>query len=288
MTEINFHLGDCMDFMRGKPDNYYDLAVVDPPYGGGGREERPFQEAQAASEGGLTDMEPDNGDTRNTRGRFARYKAELPPPRCTRTGGTWASKYSFREPAQKPDGGLGGEIQNYPPQGLTQKPPQNIEFWDFAPPQEYFDELFRVSKNQIIWGGNYFSLSPTRCFLVWRKLTISENFTMAMCEYAWTSFNGNAKFVEIAPQGNAKHQRFHPTEKPVKLYTWCIGQFAQPGWRLLDTHGGSMSSACAAWQLGFDMDICEINEFYFNEGKRRVEREMRQPTLNFQEPPSDD
>ena len=108
MSEINFHLGDCMDFMRGKPDNYYDLAVVDPPYGGGGKEERPFQEAQAASDGFLADTEPDNGDTRNTRGRFARYK-------CTRTGGTWASKYSFREPAQKPDCGMGGEIQNYPP-----------------------------------------------------------------------------------------------------------------------------------------------------------------------------
>jgi site-specific DNA-methyltransferase (adenine-specific) len=236
-------------------------------------EELPFQEVQAASEGDLTDTEPDNGGTRNTRGRFARYK-------CTRTGGTWASKYSFREPAQEPDGGMGGEIQNYPPpQGLTHKPPQNIEFWDFAPPQEYFDELFRVSRNQIIWGGNYFSLPPTRCFLVWRKLTISETFTMAMCEYAWTSFNGNAKFVEIAPQGNAKHQRFHPTEKPVKLYTWCLGLFAKPGMRLLDTHGGSMSSGVAAWQLGIDMDICEINEFYYNEGRARVEREMRQPNL---------
>jgi site-specific DNA-methyltransferase (adenine-specific) len=145
-----------------------------------------------------------------------------------------------------------------------------------------------VSRNQIIWGGNYFSLPPTRCFLVWRKLTIAETFTMAMCEYAWTSFNANAKLFECAPQGNAREKRFHPTQKPVKLYTWCLGLFAKPGDRLLDTHGGSMSSAVAAWQLGFDMDICEINEFYLNEGKRRVEREMRQPTLNFQDPPSDD
>ena len=183
---------------------------------------------------------------------------------------------------------MGGEIQNYPPpQGLTQKPPQNIEFWDFAPPQEYFDELFRVSRNQIIWGGNYFSLPPTRCFLVWRK-PILENFTMAMCEYAWTSFNANAKCFEASPVGNPRNPRFHPTQKPVKLYTWLLGLFAKPGWKLLDTHGGSMSSAVAAWRMGFDMDICEINEFYFNEGKRRVEREMRQPTLNFQEPPSDD
>lgn len=183
---------------------------------------------------------------------------------------------------------MGGEIQNYPPtQGLTQKPPQNIEFWDFAPPQEYFDELFRVSKNQIIWGGNYFSLPPTRCFLVWRK-PISENFTMAMCEYAWTSFNANAKCFDASSMGNPRNPRFHPTQKPVKLYTWLLGLFAKPGWKLLDTHGGSMSSAVAAWQLGFDMDICEINDFYYNEGRARVEKEMRQPTLNFQDPPSDD
>ena len=87
--------------------------------------------------------------------------------------------------------------------------------WDVAPGEEYFKELFRVSKNQIIWGGNYFSLPPTRCFLVWRKLTISESFTMAMAEYAWTSFNGNAKVFECAPQGASKDPRFHPTQKPV-------------------------------------------------------------------------
>lgn len=283
MPEINFHLGDCMDFMRGKPDNYYDLAVVDPPYGGGGSGDSPFPAAQAGSEGGSTDTEPDNGDTRNTRGRFAKYeRRELPPPRidCARTGGTWAAKYS-RKSASEPDKRMGGELQNYPPpqEGEEQSASSNIEFWDFAPPQEYFDELFRVSKNQIIWGGNYFSLPPTRCFLVWRKLTIAETFTMAMCEYAWTSFNANAKLFECAPQGNAREKRFHPTQKPVKLYTWCLGLFAKPGDRLLDTHGGSMSSAVAAWQLGFDMDICEANEFYFQRGRERVEKEMRQPNL---------
>lgn len=117
MTEINFHLGDCMDFMRRKPDNYYDLAVVDPPYGGGGSGDSPFPAAQAGSEGGSTDTEPDNGDTRNTRGRFAKYeRRELPPPRidCARTGGTWAAKYS-RKSASEPDKRMGGELQNYPP-----------------------------------------------------------------------------------------------------------------------------------------------------------------------------
>ena len=89
--------------------------------------------------------------------------------------------------------------------------------WDTAPTEEYFKELRRVSENQIIWGGNYFPLPPTRCFLIWRKLTISENFTMAMAEYAWTSFNSNAKVFEFAPQGKAGDTRFHPTQKPVEL-----------------------------------------------------------------------
>ena len=155
----------------------------------------------------------------------------------------------------------------------------SIEFWDYAPPQEYFDELFRVSKNQIIWGGNYFTLPPCRCFLIWRKLSISETFSMSMVEYAWTSFNANSKAFEATPQGTPKNPRFHPTQKPVKLYKWCIGLFAEKGWRLLDTHGGSMSSAVAAYEMGLDMDICEINDFYFQKGKERVEKAQRQQFL---------
>lgn len=76
---------------------------------------------------------------------------------------------------------------------------KKIVGWDEAPRQEFFDELFRVSRRQIIWGGNYFSLPPTRCFLVWKKLTISESFSMAMAEYAWTSFADNAKVFECVP-----------------------------------------------------------------------------------------
>jgi hypothetical protein len=100
---------------------------------------------------------------------------------ATRTGGTWSKKYGA-----------------------------DITHWDVAPPPEYFNELFRISRNQIIWGGNYFGLPPTRCFLIWRKLTISEAFSMAMCEYAWTSFDDNAKWIELAPQGTASEPRFHP------------------------------------------------------------------------------
>ena len=161
---------------------------------------------------------------------------------ATRTGGTWATKYG-----------------------------KKIIGWDVAPGEEYFKELFRVSKNQIIWGGNYFSLPPTRCFLVWRKLTISESFTMAMAEYAWTSFNGNAKVFECAPQGASKDPRFHPTQKPVALYTWVFKQFAKPGDRVLDTHLGSGSSRIAAYGLDLDFTGIEIDKGYFEKSVERFE-----------------
>ena len=161
---------------------------------------------------------------------------------ATRTGGTWATKYG-----------------------------KKIIGWDVAPGEEYFKELFRVSKNQIIWGGNYFSLPPTRCFLVWRKLTISESFTMAMAEYAWTSFNGNAKVFECAPQGASKDPRFHPTQKPVALYTWVFKQFAKPGDRVLDTHLGSGSSRIAAYGLDLDFTGIEIDKDYFDKSVERFE-----------------
>ena len=161
---------------------------------------------------------------------------------ATRTGGTWATKYG-----------------------------KKIIGWDVAPGEEYFKELFRVSKNQIIWGGNYFSLPPTRCFLVWRKLTISESFTMAMAEYAWTSFNGNAKVFECAPQGASKDPRFHPTQKPVALYTWVFKQFAKPGDRVLDTHLGSGSSRIAAYGQDLDFTGIEIDKEYFDRSVERFE-----------------
>lgn len=145
--------------------------------------------------------------------------------------------------------------------------------WDVAPPQEYFDELFRVSKNQIIWGGNYFSLSPTRCFLVWRKTTISEKFSMAMAEYAWTSFfDCNAKVFDFPPQRNDRSGKFHPTEKPLELYGWCLDLFAKPGDRIFDPNMGSQSSRIAAYIKDFDFYGCEIDGYYFEKGNERFER----------------
>lgn len=177
-----------------------------------------------------------------------------------RTGGTWASKYSA---GRECGAGVAQDIRN----------------WDFAPTEEYWRELFRVSKRQIVWGGNYFDLPPTRCFLVWDKSNIPDGFSMAQCEYAWCSFNANAKIFRAHSGGNANYVRFHPTQKPVALYVWILENFAQKGWRLLDTHGGSMDSAIAAYRLGYDMDICEINDVYFEKGKANVEREMRQLNL---------
>ena len=148
---------------------------------------------------------------------------------------------------------------------------KNID-WDVAPQQEFFGELFRVSKNQVIWGGNYFFLPPTRCFLVWRKLSISEKFSMAMCEYAWTSFKGNAKLFESVPQRGKYSGKFHPTEKPIALYNWILDLFAKDGDKIFDPMMGSQSSRCAAFLSGHDYCGCEIDEYYFNKGNEFFER----------------
>lgn len=232
--------GDCMDALKRMPDLSFDIAIVDPPYGG----------ANCLGIGG----------GKRFGGRFDRYKEpfrESCRPSAVgsvgRTGGQWAAKYG-----------------------------KGIIGWDVAPKQEYFDELFRVSKNQIIWGGNYFSLPPTRCFIVWRKLTISEKFTMAMAEYAWTSFAQNAKVFECAPQGTQKDPRFHPTQKPVKLYKWLLEHYAEPGMKILDTHMGSGSSAVAALDYPCDYLGIEINSEYYEKAAARIRRAYvnRQPRLD--------
>jgi len=160
-----------------------------------------------------------------------------------RTGGTWAAKYGT-----------------------------HINEWDKAPTQEWFDELNRVSENQIIWGANYFTMPPTRCFLIWEK-TIPENFTMAMCEYAWTSFNANAKVFKHSQVGDPKDPRFHPTQKPVELYAWLLKNYAKEGDRIFDPMMGSQSSRIAAYKMGFDYVGCELDKEYFDKGCERFDRE---------------
>ena len=180
----------------------------------------------------------------------------------TRTGGTWATRYQIN----------GGYFDL-----------SDIRHWDVAPVDEYFDELFRVSEHQIIWGGNYFGLPPNRNFIIWRKKTISETFSMAMVEYAWTNIEGNAKFFECAPQGTARSKRFHPTQKPVALYKWLLLKYAKPGDKILDTHLGSGSIAIACHDLGFDLTGYEIDKEYFEAAKKRLEAHQKQGQLFTQE-----
>lgn len=172
----------------------------------------------------------------------------------------------------------GAEIDAKRTGGRTDRYGRDIRSWDVAPPPEYFDELARVSKNQIIWGGNYFGLPPTRCFLIWRKLGISEDFSMSMVEYAWTSFNANAKSFDCVPQGKPG-ERFHPTQKPVELYAWIYRLYAKPGDKILDTHMGSGSSRIAAYDAGLDFVGCEIDEVYFQKQEERFERHTAQGNL---------
>ena len=157
---------------------------------------------------------------------------------------------------------------------------KKIIAWDTAPDKEYFDQLFRVSRHQIIWGGNYFDLPPTRCFLIWRKLNIPlEGFSMAAVEYAWTSFFANARMFEEYSNGNNKNIRFHPTQKPVSLYAWIYKTFAEPGMKILDTHLGSGSSRIAAWDAGLEFVGTEIDETYFKLQEERFAKHTAQGRL---------
>lgn len=197
---------DCMDGMKQFPDGYFDLAIVDPPYG--------------LIENGMQ---------------------------------------------------LGGE------KGFIEKrafQTRNMQHWDKSPPKEYFDLLFRVSKNQIIWGGNYFSLPPCRCFIVWDKKQPFENFSR--CEYAWTSFKKPAKIFEY---DNRYSGKIHPTQKPVALYKWLLTKYAKEGDKILDTHVGSASSLIACHDLHFDFIGFELDETYYKAAKERMEQHFAQYTL---------
>ena len=154
---------------------------------------------------------------------------------------------------------------------------KKIITWDVAPGKEYFEQLFRISRNQVIWGGNYFDLPPTRCFLIWRKTNVPQDFTMAMAEYAWTSFNGNAKVFEFSAIGLP--DRFHPSQKPVQLYEWIYGMFAKPGDKILDTHLGSGSSRIAAYNMNLDVTGYEMDEASFKKQEERFKKHVMQQKL---------
>lgn len=193
---------DCIDGMKQYPDKYFDLAIVDPPYG----------------------LPKDSSNGR-------------------------------------------GKLKNRIFNG-------NIEHWDVAPDKSYFDELFRVSKNQIIWGGNYFDLPPTRGFVVWDKKQPFPNFSR--CEYAWMSFQVPSKIFEF---DNRTSDKIHPTQKPIKLYDWLLLNYAKLGNKILDTHLGSGSSRIAAYRNGYDFTAFEIDKDYFDAQEKRFKMETSQQQL---------
>ncbi len=145
--------------------------------------------------------------------------------------------------------------------------------WDNeAPTPEYFEELFRVSKNQIIWGGNYFGLPPTRCVLCWDKRQPWENFSQ--WEMAWTSFDRPAALFSYSNTGGANTEiKTHPTQKPTALYRWLLSKFAKDGYRILDTHlgSGTHAVACADMPLiGVDFVGCERDPVYYQQALERL------------------
>lgn len=155
------------------------------------------------------------------------------------------------------------------------------EAWDKAiPAREYFDEMRRVSRNQVIWGGNYFAeyLGNTKRYLVWNKRQ-PENFTLAMCEMAWTSFNSPAKLFtqSVMEEGN----EYHPTQKPVELMRWCLSKYSDEGDTILDPFAGSGTTCVAAKILGRKYIGIEISPVYAAIARKRVEQAQYEERLDF-------
>ena len=145
------------------------------------------------------------------------------------------------------------------------------------PTAEYFQELMRVSKNQIIWGGNYMTdhLYPSPCWLLWDK-GFSEKLTFAQFEMAWTSFKTSAKKFD---KYTANRKNIHPTQKPIELYVWILSKYANPGDKILDTHLGSGSIAIACHDLGFDLEGYELDKDYYEAALARLTNYQKQLSL---------
>ena len=191
---------DCIEFMKDIPDNYYDLAIVDPPYGIG-MSSNPIRQSHKRKQ------------------------------------------------------------------------------WDNSiPKKKYFEELFRISKNQIVWGGNYFIeyLKNTQNYIIWDKKQ-PEHFSLAMCELAWTSFSSPAKIYRKSVL--EERNKIHPTQKPVKLYEWLLKNYAKPTDKILDTHFGSCSIGIACHNFGCSLDACELDEEYFNKALKRLKIHVSQLNL---------
>jgi site-specific DNA-methyltransferase (adenine-specific) len=195
-----------MQLMARYPDNYFELAIVDPPYG------------------------------------IERFK-----------------KGSLRfDKSEKSKNGLE---------------------WDIKPSNEYFKELFRVSKNQIVWGANNFIMPTSEYFLIWNKQQTVDNFASA--EYAWVSM-GLKTPAKIFDYGIHKHNhtdKIHPTQKPIDLYKFILDKYAKPTDKILDTHLGSGSIAIACHDYGFDLTACELDKEYFDKAMTRINNHTSQTKL---------
>ena len=149
--------------------------------------------------------------------------------------------------------------------------------WDNEIPSlEYWTELFRISKNQIVWGGNYMTefLKPSRCWLSWYKM---QEFSTNEFELAWTSFDKTCKQFNMSRvEAYANKNKIHPTQKPVKLYEWLLMKYAKEGDKILDTHLGSGSIAIACHNLGFDLTACELDKEYYDDAMKRINEHKQQ------------
>jgi len=200
-----------MVLMARYPDKYFDLAIVDPPYGIN-----------------LANMNMGIGKTKK------------------------ASKIKNRKWKSKE--------------------------WDIEIPKDnYFKELFRVSKNQIIWGGNYFNLGICNNFIIWDK-EVPQGLSFSDCEYAWTSFNGANKIFRYSAYLN-KNEKLHPTQKPPQLYKWILNKYAYQAKKIFDTHLGSGSIAIACHDYGFDLTACELDKEYFDNAMKRINNHTSQQKL---------
>ena len=210
---LNITNEDNMALMARYSDNYFDLAIVDPPYGIG------------------ADKAQNNGGEKNG---YKKYK----------------------------DSDWDGSIPN----------------------EDYFKELFRVSKNQIIWGGNYMTefLKPSMGWIIWDKG--QRDFSLADGEMAWTSFNKAMRIFEFSrasciKSNNTMLEKFHPTAKPFELYKWILDKYAKEGDKILDTHLGSGSIALACHDYKFDLTACELDKEYFDKAMERINNHVAQQKL---------
>ena len=166
--------------------------------------------------------------------------------------------------------------------GLNQKWTKDKNWDNEIPTAEYFAELKRVSKKQIVWGGNYFDLPKTGGWIYWNKMR-GKDVSFSDGELAWTNFLTTIKQIDCRYDGfiGADANRIHPTQKPVKLYSKVLHKFAEKGMKILDTHLGSGSIAIACHYAGFDLTACEIDTDYYNEAMKRIKNETAQVAISF-------